>query len=215
MANKKRSDRERLLKLIDGDASTLRTIQKRNTFKVVSTRLKELVFLLKERIRETFRRLIKGEISLSKLNLLSVRMVLVGILSIMIIYLVFDFISAHLLRRNEIILPAKYVKPKETAFAKISPLGYYLDQIGGKELFTPQRIAPVKAKGEIFSRESYAGLKLVGVDWGGDPVALIEDTQTQKTYFVKKGDSIKELKVMEIFKDRVKLGYDNKIVELK
>ncbi len=215
MANKRYSERERLFKLIRGDEDTLKDIQRRKSLEIGSKKLKEFTFFVKQKLLETFCRLRKGEIPFSKPNLLSLNKVLIGILSVMVIYLVFDFVSA-ILPRNAIVSPAAYVEEKEASSAKLSPLGYYLDRIGGKDLFSPQRIALVKAKGEISSgSQPYAGLKLVGVDWGGNPVALIEDTQIKKTYFVKKGESVKDLKVMDIFRDRVTLRYDNKVVELK
>ena len=214
MVNKKHSDRERLFRLIRGDAGALKEIQRNKHIKIVSEKLKEFAFLTKQSLLEIFHKLRRREFSFSKLNLLSLRMVLVGILSVMIIYLAFDFINA-MLRKSAIVPPAKYLKPKEASLTKLSPLDYYLSQIGGNDLFNPQRIELVKAKDAGLSGELQTGLKLVGVDWGGNPIALIEDIKTSKTYFVKKGESIKELKVMEIFRDRVKLRYNNKVLELK
>ena len=214
MANKRYSERERLFKLIRGDENTLKEIQRRKSLEIGSKKLKEFTFLTKQKLSETFCRLRKGKIPFSKPNLLSLNKVLIGILSIMVIYLVFDFVSA-ILPRNAIVSPATYAEEKEASLAKLSPLGYYLDRIGGKDLFSPQRIALVKAKAEAPSGQPVAGLKLEGVDWGGNPVALIENTQTGKTYFLKKAETVKDLKVMEIFRDRVKLRYDNKVVELK
>ena len=225
MGSKKRSDRERLLKLIDGDAATFKNIQSRKGIKIISKKIKELLFLIKQRLKKTLRKLRKGEISFSLLNLASFNKILIAILSIMVIYLVFDFASSFL--RKEEVLHAQrppagragttpnHDKPAsgQAQIAKLSPVGYYLDQAGGKDLFSSQRIELVK--GETLSEPPATGLKLVGVDWGGIPVAMIEDIQTQKTYFVKKGESIKELTVMEIFRDRVKLRYDNKVIELK
>lgn len=226
MGNKGRTDRERLLKLIDGDVRVSKDIQRRKNIKEASRKLRGLPFLLKERTQPFLRRLIKGEIPNSLLNLASFNKILVGILSIMVIYLVSDFISSFL-RKEETFytkritqnarLPADGQAQRKTQIANLSPLGYYLNQSGGKDIFSPQRIELVKAKdaGLFLSEEPQAELKLVGVDWGGNPVALIEDTRTQKTYFVKKGESIKEFRVMDIFKDRVSLRYGNKVVELK
>lgn len=216
MANKRHSERERLFKLIRGDENTLKDIQRRKSLEIGSKKLKEVTFFVKQKLLELFRKLRKGEIPFSKPNLFSVRVVLVGILSVMFIYFVFDFASGVFLQKEVMLSAPPFAKASGQAqIARLSPLGYYLDRIGGKDLFSPQRIKLVKAKGEISSGEPYTGLKLVGVDWGGNPVALIEDTKTQKTYFVKKGESVKDLKVMEIFRDRVKLRYDNKVIELK
>ena len=211
------SERERLFKLIRGDEDTSKALQRRKSLEIGLKKLKELTFLTKQSLLEFFHKLRKGEISFSKLSFSTVRMVLVGILSIMFVYLVSDFASGVFLQKEVTFSAQRRTQDAQrtTQIVKLSPLDYYLSQIGGKDLFSPQRIELIKAKGEIPSGQPTAGFKLVGVDWGGNPVALIEDTQTQKTYFVKKGDSIKELMVMEIFRDRVKLRYGNKVIELK
>ncbi len=221
MANKRYSERERLFKLIRGDENTLKNIQRRKGLEISSKQLKEFVFFVKQKLLEIFHKLRKGEISFPKLNLLLLNKVLMGILSIMVIYFVFDFASGVFLQK-EVIYSAQRTTPNhgkpasgQAQMAKLSPLSYYLGQVGGKELFNPKRIELIKAKAWASSAEPIANLKLVGVDWGGNPVALIEDTKTQKTYFVKKGESVKDLMVMEIFRDRVRLRYDNKVLELK
>ena len=58
-------------------------------------------------------------------------------------------------------------------------------------------------------------LKLVGVDWSSDPVALIEDSRSGKTYFAKKNDSVNDAKVKQIMKDKVVIQYHHQTVELK
>ena len=60
-----------------------------------------------------------------------------------------------------------------------------------------------------------AGLRLVGVDWGDPPVALLEDLKTGKTYFARKDDKIKETRVKQIFKDKVLIAIRGKTVELR
>lgn len=47
------------------------------------------------------------------------------------------------------------------------------------------------------------GLKLVGVDWSEVPVALVENTSTGKTHFLRQGDGINGARVQLIFKDKV------------
>jgi hypothetical protein len=65
------------------------------------------------------------------------------------------------------------------------------------------------------SDESGAGLRLVGVDWGEPPVALLEDRMTGKTYFARKNDKIKEARVKEIFKEKVTVVVRGKTLELR
>ncbi len=57
---------------------------------------------------------------------------------------------------------------------------------------------------------------LVGVSWSDDPVAMIENTDAKMTYFVRKGDDIKDsIKVKTIFIDKVILEYEGAELELK
>lgn len=213
---KDNTDRERLLKLIDGDVGALKEIRKRNTIKAVLRVLNELIYLVKQGTRQTFQKLRKGEMPFPRLNLASLKKALAVILPIMFMYLIFDFIGATLFKKSTIVLSAGNVTPKEASITRLSPLNYYLGEMVGKDIFNPERITLAKIKEEAASSSSpYAELKLAGVDWTGEPVALIEDTQTQKTHFVKKGQFIKELKVIEISRDSVKLQYENKIIELK
>lgn len=58
-------------------------------------------------------------------------------------------------------------------------------------------------------------LKLVGISWSDNPDAIIEDTKTLKTFFVKKGQPIGELKVENIYKDKVVLSFGQERVELR
>ena len=58
-------------------------------------------------------------------------------------------------------------------------------------------------------------LKLVGISWGDDPDAIIENSEMDKTYFVREGYKIEELLVSEIQKDRVVLRYKGEEVEIR
>ena len=58
-------------------------------------------------------------------------------------------------------------------------------------------------------------LRLVGVDWSDAPVALLEDTVSGKTYFVRKNDTVRGARVKEIQKDHVSLFMGGKMVELR
>lgn len=63
--------------------------------------------------------------------------------------------------------------------------------------------------------ESGMGLRLVGVDWSDAPVALIEDLKSGKTYFAKKNDKIKGVRIQEINRDHVNVVYQGKAEELR
>ena len=72
----------------------------------------------------------------------------------------------------------------------------------------PSRLPPEEAGPRI-------GIRLVGVDWGEVPVALVEDTGTGRTYFVKENDKILGSRVKSIEKDRVLVSYRGQNVELR
>ena len=63
--------------------------------------------------------------------------------------------------------------------------------------------------------ENGIGLRLVGVDWGDDPVALLEDLKTGRTYFAKKNDKIKDARIKQIAKDKVTVFFRGKNMELR
>jgi type II secretory pathway component PulC len=52
-------------------------------------------------------------------------------------------------------------------------------------------------------------LKLVGISWSSsEPLAMIEDNTTGRTYFLKQGQEINELKVQAISKEKVTVTYE-------
>jgi len=75
----------------------------------------------------------------------------------------------------------------------------------------PEEEVILPSKAEIVSEK----LSLVGIAWSDDPDAMIEDVNTQKIYFLKRGDSIEGIKVQTILRDRVILSYEGEEVELR
>jgi hypothetical protein len=217
MANEPHSDRQRLLKLIDGDAATLKVAETKKKIADTSRKLKEFLFLAKERTAEALRRLRKGELSFPWPGSLPVNRILAVLLALMSVYLVVRFAAITLFGRgNVVLLASKYEAGKDSSFTELRPLGYYLDNVTGKDIFNPQRLSQAGAsRDESPSAQLFAGFKLVGIDWGEKPVALIEDTQAGKTYFVKKGDTVKDIRVTDVAQDRVTIIYNNKMIELK
>lgn len=66
------------------------------------------------------------------------------------------------------------------------------------------------------AEELVDALRLVGIGWSDDPDVMLQDTNTQKMYFLKTGQWIdNKVKVNTIFKDRVILFYDGKEVDLR
>ncbi len=57
-------------------------------------------------------------------------------------------------------------------------------------------------------------LKLVGISWGEEPLAMVEETSTGRTFFLKKGQEVRGMKVQTISKERVKVTYEGQEGEL-
>jgi type II secretory pathway component PulC len=118
--------------------------------------------------------------------------------------------------------------PEATATAGIGAapplkaLSFYLEAIRERNIFEIARTES-KVTEEVKSREpsfetleASQSLRLVGISWSKDPDAMIEDTQSMRTYFVKRGEAVGKFKVQAIFKDRVVLvSADGEEIELR
>ncbi len=92
--------------------------------------------------------------------------------------------------------------------AGLRPADVYLDvmirqdpfRIGEQPVTAP--VVPVVEPPPPDPQALVAGFKLVGVSWGKEPTAMVEDEQHQ-THFLRTGDPLGALTVKEIQKDRV------------
>ena len=102
--------------------------------------------------------------------------------------------------------------------ALLEPVETYLKDAGKRSLFRPGE-APKKE--ESTPTVSSAGadkilgdLQLVGIAWGEYPEAMIRDKADGRTYFLKKDQQFKGIKIKEISKDKVLVEYGGKNKEL-
>jgi hypothetical protein len=114
----------------------------------------------------------------------------------------------------------------QQALASLNPLADYLKEFEKRDLFRPvippkpkekeaktpesKKKQPVKKPPqptsiEILKKQAKT-LKLVGISWGKNPVAMIEDTTSRETSFLKAGQFINEIQVKVIMKDRAILS---------
>lgn len=125
---------------------------------------------------------------------------------------------------KELNLKMTLEKPLETEQKKVvsslRALSYYLERPRQRDLFHrgaggPQYEAPVKGPSAAII-EATKHLKLVGVSWSADPDVMIEDTKSQKTLFLKKGQFIdNNLKVQGVYKEKVVLSYRGEEIDLR
>lgn len=99
---------------------------------------------------------------------------------------------------------------------------YYPEKVRQRDIFqlgpkktddTKEETVQVGPSGEIL--EAIQHLKLVGISWSNDPDAMVEDTKALKTFFVKRGQMIGDVRVQAIFKDKVVLSYRGEETELR
>jgi len=111
----------------------------------------------------------------------------------------------------------------QKAVASLRPLKDYLEEVSKRDIFNPmpvqktkkpkkpekkpEPVTPPLSNPSIVLQEKVKTLKLVGISWGKNPVAMIEDKNKQGTSFLKVGDSINEVQVKAILKDRAVLSY--------
>ncbi|MCM8797134.1 MAG: hypothetical protein NC923_04565, partial [Candidatus Omnitrophica bacterium] len=98
---------------------------------------------------------------------------------------------------------------------------YYSEKIRERDIFKMQTKKTVSAAEALpktpSSRiiEATQHLRLVGISWSNDPDAMIEDSKALRTFFIKRGQMIGEVKVQAIFKDKVILSYAGEEIELR
>lgn len=106
------------------------------------------------------------------------------------------------------------------------PASYYLEEARQRNIFKMGAEAlkgeAGAAEGEInllppSSRiiEATGHLKLVGISWSSDPDAMVEDEKALRTFFVKKGQMVGDLRVEAIFRDKIILSCEGEEIELK
>ena len=164
-----------------------------------------------------------------ELNLRLVNRALIGVLLLVIIGIAYDINNSPSLPedlKNPVIpvgTPVVNQGGADVKLASVSPLPEYLEEINKRDIFAPAPVAkPTPPKPELKPSTSISpsppdpmqilqqkakGLKLVGISWGSDPVAMIEDKASQQTSFLKVGDSINGLTVKAILKDRAILSH--------
>jgi len=97
---------------------------------------------------------------------------------------------------------------------------YYLGKARARDIFkmvlTSEAEEPQETEITVSKiLEASQNLKLVGISWSEDPDVIIEDTNQERAYFLKRGQKINDLTVKAIFKDKVILSYNDEEVEIK
>ncbi len=221
MVDSKGSTPEReLLKLIEnekGASSVSPSRVKRKIGLFSLSGLKGRLSFLKNKISKSF--------SIQGLNIKTLNKVLAIVLFLLFAYVTTDMVLSMGSLQEE--LEGAFFIDREPSSYYISDvpppedMNYYLDKVEKRDIFslvsrkTVKTLKKQEVKEKAGARDKTKHLKLVGISWSDDPDAMIEDTLAHKTLFVKKGDMISDVRVEDIFKDKVILNYKGEKIEIK
>lgn len=155
-------------------------------------------------------------------------------IALLLVYLLGNFVmSMNRLKQVPEFITRSTREPGEIPVVGLSSnkIAYYLERPRTRDIFKfgdfgvqktekdedDYEVAPpaeeVLSKAEILARQ----LGLVGIGWSDDPDVMVENVESKKIYFLKRGERIDSLiKVEAIFEDKVILTYDNgKEMELR
>ncbi len=131
-----------------------------------------------------------------------VNMILIGLIIIIIaIFLVDIFTSEY----NISELSVDFPEPKDEILPK--PIEFE-DDIGNIEVVSKKRVS-------ISKEDLVKNLNILGIVAGDNNQAIIEDKQSKKTYFLYKGDSFGEFKVLDIKDSGVILEHKGERIEMR
>lgn len=94
------------------------------------------------------------------------------------------------------------------------PLELYLKAVRGRDIFVKQPLRSQEAAPGIIAADLIKDMNLVGILSGVDPQAIIEDKKSQKTYYLRKGQLIGELKIEDIQEGKVIISHNGEKYEL-
>jgi hypothetical protein len=147
--------------------------------------------------------------------------VLIVLVAIYTGYSVFKMAKGIKSAANLILTPDAVTLDVPAPVTGLQSVSYYLEKIKGRNIFVPvqpeTKVTEEKAAEEGVPQEDpFKDFSLVGIAWSNDPEAMIEDTKLNRTFFMKRGQSMSNgVRVVTIFKDKVILGYKDKESELR
>ena len=172
-------------------------------------------------VKERFQGVIKA--GPQQLDIGAVNLGLMGIICVLIIVFIRNTsVSwAELKKQAALEYTVNPATKAESGFKEIATMrgvAYYIGKLSGRNIFSREAKTEDATNEPIFSSkmaDMTANLKLVGISMSVDPDAMVEDTKLQKTFFVKTGSMIGDLRVDDITNEYVVLKYNKELFELK
>lgn len=152
------------------------------------------------------------------LSFLNIRKIIGIVFVVSFIYLVSSF-SYPWIGLREIKLPiltrqTKMAELKIEPTDQIKPFEFYLEAIRDRQMFGNVSAGEMEQPASGIDTDLIKDINLVGIISGENPVGIIEDQKTHKTYYLTKGQSIGELRVEDILEGKVILNYKGQRFEL-
>jgi type II secretory pathway component PulC len=211
MADKGPSPEEQLLNLIEkGDsAKSSKAARRKKSFFSLSSGLGKSLTLGKW----------AGRIKFKKIESDVVNKVLIVLCVLMIAYSVIDFMHSRkdISDLHKEASKTEYIETKKPDISKLRPFLHYLALIQRRNIFSP--IGAMKIIDEVKERREslqnlLKDLVLVGISWGEEPQAMIENKNLNQTYFLREGEVINNLKIESILENKVIMSYEGEKGEL-
>jgi type II secretory pathway component PulC len=140
-----------------------------------------------------------------------IRKFLTIILGISLIYLGAAFIYP-IFGLNKIRLPdvarEKKLPVKQKTQEESKPLEFYTQETGNRQIFSSSGNNPAAANpAAAVNADVIKGINLVGIISGANPQAIIEDKETQRSFYLSRGQFLGELRIEDIQESKVILSY--------
>lgn len=174
-------------------------------------------------MRDSLRKILSGNFSL---DIGGINRFLTVLALAMFFLLTFHFVNSIIGIEEQVEASFKAdEKSPPFKFQEVSVLkksSYYLEKARKRDIFAMTKDMPKIEKGpgnkplvikDVVKKTE--GFKLVGISWSDEPDAMIEDSKSKKTFFVRIGDLINDVKVESISRDKVILSYEGEEVELE
>ena len=143
--------------------------------------------------------------------------VLIVVLAALILYFIYDLLSASYFKKGPDIFAEDSMESdfgrKEDSL-DIQPYSHYSSVIKGRNVFKSQEVDAEAVFTGPGIEEISADLSLIGIIAGNRPQAIIEEKKSGKSYFVYKGGSVGQTKVVDILEDSVVMEYQGQNFEL-
>ena len=167
----------------------------------------------------------KGSASGVSLGMREINNVLLGIVVILAGLFVLNIFSGTRLLKTKVVfkVDAQGIKFSDNLTPQVKVISNYLDNIGKRNIFQPYEKKAVQVSDDTGMDAKHIvtmakNLKLVGISWLDSPdtaSAMIEDTQSGSTYFLKVGEKINDVTIKNIYADRVILTFEGEDAVIK